>query len=222
MKYLLALLYVLVLSTTAFADIDVTGEGTATLTPDMAQVTLAVVTEAKSPVDALTENNVLSTKLYSRLAAFKISATNVQTVDLSIQPVYIYEKEVSKLTGYTVRNQLTITVRDLSILGTVLTTLVEDGANRLGGLQFAASNTRQAMDIARIAAMKDACRKAKILTQTAGAKVGRLISVSESSNYPTPRPAFEMRAAAAGGTPAPTSAGQLVVTVRISVKYDIK
>ena len=215
MKYLLAIC-ILLLSTVAFADIEVVGDGTATLTPDIAHITIAVVTEAKSPVDALADNNAQSIKLYAYLTAAKISASDVQTVDLVLQPTYVYEKEVTKLTGYAVRNQLTITVRDLSILGTLLTALAGEGANRLGDLQFAASDTSKAQDAARIAAMKNAHHKAQVLARTAGITLGKLIAASESS-YPTPR--YDMpRAAAPGGTP--TSAGQLTITIHVAARYE--
>ena len=216
MKFLLAFL---LLTSTAFGDITVTGEGSAKLTPDLAQVRVAIYTEAVTPTVALGENNLAAERMLKSLAKFGVAAKDLQTSNLSLRGVYGMAPG-NILTGYGVENQVTVTVRRLPDLGKILGALVTDGANRFNGLQFGSSNSALAYDEARIAAVRDAEHKATLLAAAFKVRLDSAVSIDEGSSYAA---GYESRvmAAAPGGMSVPTAAGQLTITVHLNVRYAI-
>src|SRR5208282_850166 len=87
MKFLTVLvaLFALTFATTTYADISVSGEGTVSVTPDMASISLAVVTENSVVATAMTKNNDAANRLYDCLADFKIEKKDIQTTDFSVR-----------------------------------------------------------------------------------------------------------------------------------------
>jgi len=227
MKYLFALfalftlftLVALSFATTAYADISVTGAGTVNVTPDMASISLAVVTENSVVATAMTQNNDAATRLYNCLAGFKIEKTDICTTDFSVRESYTLDGKPSG--RYRVTNEFRITVRKLSNLSPILSALTIDGANRLGGLNFGASNTTEATKQARALAMADAKSKAIDLSILGGCRFGKVLHISESSYAHSPYADGLPMSRGPGGGGAPLSAGQLTITVNVNVSYDI-
>lgn len=222
MKFLTVLvaLFALTFATTTYADISVSGEGTVSVTPDMASISLAVVTENSVVATAMTKNNDAANRLYDCLADFKIEKKDIQTTDFSVREGYTNEGKPSGT--YYVTNEFRITVRKLSNLSAILSALTVDGANRLGGLSYGASNTAEATKQARALAMADAKSKAADLARLSQTHCGRAVHISESSYSRAPSyEGMNRMAAPGGGRGAPLSGGQLTVTVSVSVSYEL-
>ena len=94
---------------------------------------------------------------------------------------------------------VTVTARDLARLGALLDKAVSSGANAMYGVTFGQDNVSGLLDKARPLALADARRKVDIYAAAAGAKVGRLMELSEqtggqpppyarASTPPSPRP----------------------------------
>jgi uncharacterized protein YggE len=171
----------------------VTGEGSVDVAPDMAVVTLSVMREAPTAREAVTANSAAMTKVLDAMAGLGIEKRDLQTAGFSIQPRYtrpprqgVGAGEGPKLVGYTVRNTLTVRVRDISRVGEVLDTSVTLGVNEGGNILFTNDDASAALTEARTAAVKDALSRGRTLAQAAGVKPGRVLEISEQ-NY-TPRP----------------------------------
>jgi uncharacterized protein len=203
--------------------ITVTGEASVAAEPDMAILTLGVVKTAKTARAALDEN---SKALASVIANFKtagVAAKDLQTSGFSINPQFDYSNNGAKppeLTGYQVNNTLTIRVRDLANLGTLLDQAITDGANSAGGITFTNSNIDELMNKARQAAVKDAIARAKTLTEAAGVKTGAIESISESRDMPPSMPMVRM-AMAKEADSVPVEAGENRYQAQVTVTFSI-
>jgi uncharacterized protein YggE len=210
------------------ARISVSGEGRAALAPDMAVVNLSVMREAPTARAALTANTEAMRKVLDALAALGIEKRDLQTANFDIQPRYTYPQsagggqQAPKLVGYTVRNALTVRVRDLARLGEVLDTSVTLGVNEGGSIQFTNDDPSAAITQARVAATKDALAKAKTLADAAGVTLGKVLEISEHSygSHPMPMAKMEM-AMAADAAPVPIAAGESSYSVTVNVSVAI-
>ncbi|MFZ1725115.1 MAG: SIMPL domain-containing protein, partial [Albidovulum sp.] len=140
------------------ATVSVTGEGQVDIAPDMATLTLGVVTEATSAKTALDQNSTQLAAVIARLKETGIADRDVQTSGLSLGPRYDYGNSngAPKLVGYTATNMVSVRVRALDQLGGVLDSVVSDGANALNGLGFGLQDPGPATDEARRRAVADA------------------------------------------------------------------
>jgi uncharacterized protein YggE len=124
-----------------------------------------------------------------------------------------------------VDNTVMITVRDLTKMGQILSTVVGEGANNIYGITFDVANREQALEDARKAAIADARVQADELAAAAGVQVGQVISINISS-YTQPQPMYNYGYGGGGGmaaaAPAPISSGQMIVTADASITYEMK
>ena len=205
--------------------ITVSGEGSAAQAPDMAIINIGVTTEAKTPGDALSKNNVSMNALLASLKKAKIEGKDVQTSGLSINPVYSRSQSINgsnrrTISGYRVSNTVTARIRDLDKAGDAIDAAVQSGANTLNNISFVISEPEPLLNKARAQAVKNARSKAELLADSAGVKLGPLMNLSESGSY-QPRPyAATMRAEMADAS-LPIEAGESVLTARVNLVYAI-
>ncbi|WP_417768118.1 SIMPL domain-containing protein [Stappia sp.] len=212
------------------ATIDMVGTGTVTAAPDMAILTSGVVSDADTAGDAMSANTAAMSAVIGRIKDSGIEERDIQTSGFSVQPRYRQVKSGSldngeyrsEIVGYRVTNNVSVRVRDLAKLGGLLDTMVRDGANQVGGVNFIVSDADKLKDEARKEATADAIRKAKIYAEPAGIKLGRVLSISEQ-DY-SPRPMMMMARAEMkmdGAAPAPIEAGETALDVRVNISWEI-
>ncbi len=220
---LLSAALVLPIAAPALADnvITVTGEGTVQVTPDMATISLGVTTDGASAAEAMAANSKALQAVIDRLKSAGIEDRDLQTSNLSLNPNWVgYEAgQTPKIAGYVASNMLSVRVRALDTLGTVLDASITDGANTLNGITFDLAAPRPAQDEARKAAVADAKARAELLTTAAGVKLGKITAISESAGYGAPMPMFRDEAKAAA--PVPVASGQIGMTASVTVTYEI-
>ncbi len=204
------------------------GEGKASATPDLAVLSSGVVAEGKTAREALDANTAAMTKLISSFKATGIEDRDIATSGFTVQPRYIYSQRNDgtqgppRITGYEVRNTVTVKVRDLTKLGGILDTAVTEGSNQIDGLTFDISKKDELLKEARKKALADARAKADLYAEAAGVKLGRLRELSEQagSGYPPPRP-MAMRMEAKAAADVPVEAGEQEISVNIIATWEI-
>lgn len=204
------------------AQITVTGQGEVRAAPDVASLSLGVTTQADTATAALSQNNAAVAAVMQRLTAAGVDARDMQTTNLSLNPDWSNsgsDGARAAISGYTVSNQLTVTVRQLAELGKVLDAAVADGANTLNGLSFGLAQPKPALDEARKAAVKDAQDRAALLVESAGLKLGRVVSISEQQSYGGPMPMMRQAASMADGVP--VAGGEVATTANVVIVYEI-
>lgn len=206
----------------------VTGAGSIDIAPDMALLHLSVMREASTAREALTANSAAMTQVLDAMTTLGIAKRDLQTSGVNIQPRYTRPPrqnssvaEAPKLVGYTVRNAVTVRVRDISRVGEVLDTSVTLGVNDGGGIQFTNEDPSAAITQARTEAMKAALAKAETLAKAAGVSIGRVLEISEQQSNSRPMPmarvAMDYKAESV-----PIAAGENSYKVTVNVTLAIK
>ncbi len=213
-----------------YPQIIVSGQGSAELVPDMAVLQLAVVREAETARAALDANSAALAAVLKSLRDLGIAERDLQTANFSIQPKYVYpspqardERQPPRIAGYTVRNGLSVRVRDLAKLGAIMDTSVTLGVNEGGGILFTNDDPTAAVEQARTRAVRSAMAKANTLASAAGVKLGRVLEMSEQSYEPAPAPMIQARMvmADAAPEPVPVAAGENSYQVTVNLSYAI-
>jgi uncharacterized protein YggE len=192
----LAAVVLLVVSPPLLADapdpqIRVSGQAEVSIAPDMALLQLTVMREAGTARLALDANSSAMAEVLKAMRAGGVAERDLQTSNFSIQPRYFYPKPRSEkppeLAGYIVRNSITVTVRDLKALGSLLDKSVSLGVNEGGNVSFTNDDPSAAVATARAGAVKDAMAKARTLADAAGVVLGDVSEISEQTHMPQPR-----------------------------------
>jgi uncharacterized protein YggE len=204
--------------------ISLSGHGEVRATPDIAYVTSGVVTQGATAAEALAANTKAMTDLFAALKDSGIEDRDVQTSNFSVQPRYDFSNnQAPKMVGYDVSNNVTVTLRKVDTLGTLLDRMVQSGSNQISGISFDVSKPEDAMDEARKLATEDATRKAKVYAKAMGIELGNVMQVSEGSAAQPPMPMVRstmMKADAA--PPVPMAAGEQTLAVDVNVIWEIK
>lgn len=200
----------------------VTGEGEVLGKPDQARIAAAVVNQAPTADAAAQENATAMNRALSAVAALGIPPNKIQTSNYSILPQYSNATIANNrnITGYQVTNELTITVDDLSKLGSISDTLVRNGANQLGRVDFTIADPKPLTERARTAAVNDAKAKAQTLATAAGVRLGPLLSIQEGPGVFRPTPFAAPRALEAASTP--IAIGEQPIIVAVTLTYAIQ
>ncbi len=211
--------------------ITVQGTGSVTAKPDQATIITGVVTRAGTPSGAISDNNQNMAKLFETLTRFGIPERLRQTSTFSVHPVYGQRPPQPPLPGqkpsaptreivaFEARNQLSVTVEDLSNVGNVLGALVRAGSNVLSGIRFGTKDQDRLLDSARANAIQDAKRRAGIYAKEAGVTVGQVLQISEGGAITPSRP---MLARSAVAESVPLAPGEQSFTAQVTVTFALQ
>jgi uncharacterized protein YggE len=201
--------------------IAVSATGSVDAEPDLASVSVGTIVEADTAKEALAHSSIVMAKLIDGLKALGIAAKDIQTTAVNIEPRYTPAKDgrPAALAGYRLVNRVHLTVREVKRLGEILDGAIGLGANQVNGIGFDVSHAETLMDDARRLAIANARRRAELYAAAAGAQLGSVLTISETTNA-SPR-ALPMARAAPGG-PMPIEAGTRTLTVAVQVTYALR
>ena len=203
----------------------VVGDSVVQAQPDTAIVTIAVVTQNRTAITAQQENATKTDAVVRALKAAAGSGAEVKTSGYSLQPQRVYkENQPPTITGYEARNSVTVTLNDLTKVGTVIDAAAQAGANDVSGIQFTLRQDRQAHDRALSEATQEAVSKAKVIAQALGGRVVRILEVQEEGfqqRPPVPFYAGEVTMAKAG-VATPIEVGALDITSKVQLIAEVE
>lgn len=209
----------------------VSGSGIATVAPDQAKATLAVVTNDKLLSAAQSDNTAVTRKVMDTLIAAGVPKNNIETTNFAVWPQYSYpgEKERDKppsIIGYQVRNELNITINDIASLGKVLDAALKAGANEVVNIYYQKADTSEATSASLKKACQEAMNKARAIAGALGMQLGSIISVQEGYTYdgnlPRPLAAKTFSGLDAGGGDIPIQPGKLQVQSYVTLTFELK
>lgn len=146
--------------------IKVTGEGELATPPDSASVNVGVITENKELIKAQHQNSSEITKVINALHTLGIAQPHIQTFDYRIESEYDYEQAKQLFRAYKVTHLLRVIIKDLSLVGKVVDTAVQNGANFVSNIQFIIENKEAVYLQALEVALQHALEKAKTIAST--------------------------------------------------------
>jgi uncharacterized protein len=206
--------------------ISLSGHGEVRMAPDMAVVTVGVLSSANTAREALDANTKSMEAIFAALKAAGIEAKDTQTSNFMVNPRYDYGQnngQPPKMVGYDVSNNVTVTVRKLDGLGAVLDSVVTSGSNQINGVAFQVSKPEAATDEARKLAVAEAAAKAKLYTGAAGVSLGSIMSISEGGGYQPPPPVFaRAKMAESAAADVPIAQGEQVIGMDVNIVWEIK
>ncbi|QPD03313.1 MAG: hypothetical protein Nkreftii_001087 [Candidatus Nitrospira kreftii] len=203
--------------------------GTLTHAPDTAFVTFGMETAGKSLAEAQKRNSLAMRKVMDRLRDMQIDEERIQTSAFTVSPQYRPPPNCpadpppasTELVGYVVSNMVTVEIRALDRVGTVIEEVLKAGANSFQGLHWGLRD-EQAV---RLNALKQAAAKARekaaMLSNALHVKLVRVLSATEGGHMvrsvaPMARMAME---ASAGDVP--ISPGELKIEATVTLVYEI-
>lgn len=195
------------------------GLGTVTMTPDTVTMVLGVQTRGLSAKSALDNNTAKATALINVLKSRGVAAADLQTSQLSVNP--IYDSATGRITGYEVTNQVTATLHDVGAAGGLIDAAGEAAGDavRIQQLSFSIADDSAARGRARADAVRQAQAHAKQMADAAGVRLGRLYSITEVPANPPNPPGRE--GAPATAAPVPVEPGSQKLTVMVDVGYAV-
>jgi uncharacterized protein YggE len=203
----------------------VSGEGEATIAPDIAILSLSVMREAKSARAALDANNDAMAAVIAAMKASGIADRDLQTTGMQITPRYNYpqnndDNQQPELVAYQVTNTVSVRVRDIDKTGEILDKAVTLGVNQGGGITFTNDDPSAVITEARKKAVADAVAKAKTLAEAAGVSVGKVLKITDQNIAPRPMP-MNAKAFAARDS-VPVQPGENSYHVHVNITFEIK
>lgn len=225
----------------------VSGVGKASGAPDIAVLSLGVEsledTAAAARVNAATAMN----EVVEVLREAGIDDSDIQTRYFNIRPSYesvevercdsdsdggdseaeqeetvdesCYKVWENRIVGYSVSNQTSVKIRNLANAGAIIDRAAEAAGNlvRINGISFNIEDPQALQDEARADAVADMKRKAEMLAELSGVKLGRLVYLTEGAAYVPPQPMYARAEAAFAASNASTSIspGELDVSVTV-------
>jgi uncharacterized protein YggE len=207
--------------------ITATGNGQATATPDILNVTLGVQTNATTATRALATNNIETQAVINKVEADGVAAKDVQTSQLSLNANY--SPQGQKINSYTASDVLTVTIRQLSRAGRIIDDAVSAAGNdaQLQYISYSVSDPTTVSEQAHADAVYQAHAEAAAMAAAAGVTLGAAqtvtdINVSSPAGYGIPLAATG--SGTAGGPasiPVPVQPGTQSYTVQVAVTYAI-
>lgn len=197
----------------------VIGNGEIVAQPDYVQIQIEVRTEGDSISDVQQENARIMTRVIESIVALGIPREAIQTAAYTISPQYDFIEGRQVFRGYVVQNAITVKITDISQVGTVIDTAVQNGANDVSAIQFKIENVdayyRQALNLALMNAMA----KAKSMADMMQVPIQLIpFEIIEQSQNVMPAP-FRSIQMATKETTTPIEEGRMPIQASVQVKF---
>jgi uncharacterized protein YggE len=203
--------------------VSVTGDSIVQAQPDTAILTVSVVTQGRNALEAQQDNANRSDAVVKALKSAAGAGAEVKTSGYNLQPIRAYkEGQPPTITGYEARNSVTVTMSDLTRVGTVIDATAQAGSNDISGISFTLKKDRPARDQALAEATREALSKAQVIATALGGRLVRIVEVQEEGVQP-PRPIYqEFQMKTMSAAPTPIEVGTLDITSRVQLVAEIE
>ncbi|HEY1233576.1 MAG TPA: SIMPL domain-containing protein, partial [Candidatus Binatia bacterium] len=160
--------------------ITVTGEALVSAEPDQAQLDIGVVTQARTAPEASNENAERLTRVLSEIKKLLGKADEVKTSGYTLTPTYRYPQGGKpEIVGYSASNTIRIKTTNLDLVGRLIDSAMQAGANNINRLVFTLKDEQAAQLEALRAASAKAKAKAEAIAGSLGLKIVKIAAVTE-------------------------------------------
>jgi hypothetical protein len=203
--------------------ITVSGDAVISAEPDQAEIDVGVVTQARTAPEASKENAERLSRVLAEVKKQLGKGDEVKTSGYSLAPNYRYPQGGKpEIVGYTATNVLRIKTTNLSLVGRLIDSAMQAGANNVNRLVFTLKDELSAQLSALRQASTKAKAKAEAVAASLGLKIVRIASLSEGERIVQPvyRQAMTARAEAASA-PTPIEPGTVEVRSTVSMTVEV-
>lgn len=228
MKKLLVLFLVLAVApvfaqqSTERSIVNVTGEGIVKVEPDEVLIKSRIEHEGPSAASVKQKNDEVVNKVIKYLKAQNIDEKDIQTDYVNLNKRYDYNE---KAYSYVANQAISITLHNIKDYEKIMKGLLENGLNRIDGIQFKSSEMEKYEKEARKKAVLDAKSTAEQLANPLGQEIGKAVSISEME-YNSVQPLYRMDEAVemsqAKGGQQTIAPGEMEIKIRVNVGFELK
>jgi len=200
--------------------VSVTGEGIVKVEPDEVLIKSRIEHEGSSAVEVKKQNDEVVNKIIKYLKSQNIEEKDIQTEYMNLNKRYDHN---DKTYSYVANQAISIKLRDLKDYEKIMKGLLENGLNRIDGIQFKSSEMEKFEKEARKLAVLDAQNRARELAQPLGQSIGKAVSISEM-DYNSFQPMYRMDAAvemSAKGSQQTIAPGELEIKIKVNVGFEL-
>ncbi len=202
--------------------IQVNGDATVSIAPDVAYISLGVETQNRLAESASQENAAIMNKVITALKEFGLTDQEITT---SGYYIYSYQQgdynsdPVSYYTIYHVRNQVNVKTDQLQNVGAIIDLAIKAGANQVQGITFDHENKAELKLTALQNATKQAQAKAEAIAEASGVTIKEIIRITEQSASYAPYTEAVVFKASGDASTSPINPGDVEVTGHVVVEF---
>lgn len=228
--FCLMAVFIFMMSSTTFAEenlriISVNGEGIVETSPDRATISVGIVSRDRDASKVQSDSARIATEIINSVVALGVERKNIRTGNYSFRQIFRHDDKGKRIfDGYEADNTVTIIVDDLKLVGKVIDTSLNHGANQIDSLQFGLKNKQSFQAEAIQLAVRDARAKAEIVARELGKNIIGVKSVSINSDSITaPRHHKMMMASvdAMENFETPIEGGSLTCSASVNIDFEI-
>jgi uncharacterized protein YggE len=203
--------------------VQVTGTSMVQAQPDTAILSISVVTQNKNALEAQQQNASLSESVIRAVKAAAGAGAEVKTSGYVLTPQRVYkENQPPTISGYEVRNSITVTTGELQKVGAVIDAAGQAGANNVDNVSFTLRKDDTARNQALSEATREAIAKANVIARVLGGKVVRIIAVDEDGGMPRPIYQVERMTDIAQAKSTPIEVGTLELSSKVQLIAEVE
>jgi len=204
--------------------VTVRGTGVVSTAPDQVRLSMQVMTRSSSASAAMSEASGRTNEVLLKLQAHGVEVKDIQTRRISVNPEYDREKRTSPptISGYVAQSEFSALFRGDAIeqLGKFLDKAVAAGVTNIGGMSYETSERPALEQRALGEAAKDARMRAEKLAAQLGARIGQVLSITESG-LSAPGPRMDVMAMGMSESGSPVMTGEMDVVARVEVTFEL-
>jgi uncharacterized protein YggE len=194
------------------------GEGSVSLRPDYARVSVSVVTQARTAQEAAAENAARAQTVIDQLRSALGSGAEIRTASYSLTPNYSSPGPGQQpvLVGFTAINVVEVGIADVNATGRIIDTAISAGASRVDGLRLTIKDEEPPRAQALRLAGQKARARAEAIAAGLNVRLGQVLTAEEGVSYrPIP---VDIRTTAPTTTPVETGTLDVHATVTLEIE----
>lgn len=180
----------------AATQLDVTGKGMVSVSPDEATITAQVSLVERDAGKAQARASQEVDAMLSAIKSFSLKPDSLNASELSLLPEYRWDRatDQQQFMGFRVTRTISFTIAEIDRLGAALSALANAGATLISSPVMGSSHAQDAKDEALVKAVEDARKKLTLLAEAADMSLSSITQIAEIAPYsPRPQPTM-MRA----------------------------
>lgn len=212
--------------------ISVSGDGMVTSRPDMVEISVSVKNLSPTSRQALDKVNQKVAQVIEVLKNNGIPESDYKTTGLNVYTEYDYSDKVRRIIGQNASQSISIKVKKIDDKATKAAKIIDDLSAisdiEMNGISFDIEDKTKFYTQARELAFKKAQQKAEELAKLSGVKLGKPVSITDSTYDVTPRPYYsnvaELKVSAMGGGADNTqiSTGDMSISAALQIMWSIE
>lgn len=202
--------------------IQVRGQATMSVEPDVAYVKFGVETQGSTAAKAQNQLATQASEVLNALSRAGVDRADIKTSSYRVSPVYSTRQDKQNvIIGYKAETTLSVELSDLSAVAGMVDTAMNAGANAVRSLSYDRKDMQAFKSQLIQAACLDAKMKAEAATTALGVELDAPISVDVQDSF-SARDAGNLMMAKSMASPDFLSPGELEISVSVSVEFNLK